>query len=157
MSEYFEKPESLGGNVKVDLDLSNYVTKVDSKSATVVDISYFSKTTDLASLKSDVNKLNIDKLKKLPSNLSNLKGKVDQLDIGKLETTPGDLSKLSNVAKNNVVEKTDYDELVKKVIKIDTTDTSDSVKIRAQKLMKLKRKLLIIIMVNILLLQNLIS
>ena len=157
MSEYFEKPKSLGGNVKVDLDLSNYVTKVDSKSATVVDISHFSKTTDLASLKSDVNKLNIDKLKKLPSNLSNLKGKVDQIDIGKLETTPGDLSKLSNVAKNNVVEKTDYDELVKKVINIDTTDTNDSVKIRAQKLMKLKRKLLIIIMVNILLLQNLIS
>ena len=44
-----------------------------------------------------MDKLDIDKLKKVPSNLSNLKSKVDKFDIGKLETTPVDLSKVNNV------------------------------------------------------------
>ena len=61
------------------------------------------KSTDLADLKHDVNKLGIDELKNPPSNLSNLKIKVDKLDIGKLETTPVDLSKLSNAVKTVVV------------------------------------------------------
>ena len=51
----------------------------------------------------------------LENNLANLKSKVDKLDIGKLKTTPADLSKLSNVVKNNVVKKTEYNELAKKV------------------------------------------
>ena len=68
------------------------------------------KKTDLANLKSD-DKLDIDKLKNVPSNLSNLKSKVDKLDIGKLESTAVDLSKLSNVVKNDVVKKTEFDEL----------------------------------------------
>ena len=59
MSEYFPKPESLGANVKVELDLSNYATKSDLKNATVVDTS--DTRTDLANLKPDVYKL----LKKL--------------------------------------------------------------------------------------------
>ena len=66
------------------------------------------KITDLASLKSDVDQLDIDKLKNVPNNLSNLKNKVDKLGIGKLVTTPVDLSKLSNVVKNDVVKKTEY-------------------------------------------------
>ena len=49
----------------------------------------------MANLKSDVNKLDIDKLKNIPSNLSNLGSKLDKLDIGKLETTQVDLSKRS--------------------------------------------------------------
>ena len=53
----------------------------------------------IANLKSDVGKLGIGKLKKVPSSLSNLKSKVHKLDIGKLETTPVDLSKLRNVGK----------------------------------------------------------
>ena len=57
-----------------------------------------------------------------------MKSKVDKLEVGKLETTPVDLSKLSNVVKNDVVRKTEYNELVKKVNKINTTDTSDLVK-----------------------------
>ena len=57
-----------------------------------------------------------------------MKSKVDKLEIGKLESTPVDLSKLSNVVKNDVVRKTEYNELVKKVNKINTTDTSDLVK-----------------------------
>ena len=63
MSEYFPKPNSLGANVKVKLDLSNYATKTDSKKATGVDTSKFPKTVGLASLKSNVNKLDNDKLK----------------------------------------------------------------------------------------------
>ena len=50
----------------------------------------FSKKTDLANLKSDVDKLDIKRLKYVPSNLSDLKSKVDKLDIGKSETTPVD-------------------------------------------------------------------
>ena len=41
-----------------------------------------------------------------------MKSKADKFDIGKLKTTPVDLSKLSNVVKNDVVKKTEYDELI---------------------------------------------
>ena len=77
MSEYFPKPKSSWANAKVELDLSNFETKTDLKNATGVDSSSFAKRTDLPNLKSDVNKLYIDKLKKVPTNLSNLKSKVD--------------------------------------------------------------------------------
>ena len=83
MSEYFPKPKSLGANVKVELDLSNYATKTDLKNATGVDTSDFTKKTDLANLKSDVDKFDINKLKNVPSNLRDLKSNVDKLDIGK--------------------------------------------------------------------------
>ena len=73
MSEYFPKPKSLGANVKVELDLSNYAAKTDLRNATGVDTSSFAKNIDLASLTSNVDKLDIDKLKNVPSNLSNLK------------------------------------------------------------------------------------
>ena len=69
MNEHFLKPKSLGANVKVELDLSNYATKADLKNATGVNTSDFAKKTDLASLKSDVDKLDIDKLKIVPTNL----------------------------------------------------------------------------------------
>ena len=105
MSECFPKPNSLGANVKVELDLSNYATTTDLKSATGVDTSDFAKKTNLAKLKSDVDKLDIDKLKNVPSNLSNFKSKVDQLDVDKLVPVPVDLSKLSDVVKNDVVKK----------------------------------------------------
>ena len=92
--------------------MSIYATKADLKNATGVDKSDFARKTDLANLKSDLEKLDIDKLKNVPINLSNLKSKVDKLDIGKLETTPVHLSKLSDVVKNDVVRKTEYDESV---------------------------------------------
>ena len=60
----------------------------------------FAKKSDLAHLKSDVDKLDTDKLKKIPSSLRSLKSKVDELDIGKLKTTPVDLGKLSDVVKS---------------------------------------------------------
>ena len=99
MSEYCPKSKSSGANVKVELDLSNYATKVALKYVTGVDTSDFVKKTDSANLKSDVGKLDIDKLKNVSSGLSSLKSKVDRLDIGKLETTPVDLGKLRNLCK----------------------------------------------------------
>ena len=60
---------------------------------------------DLASLKSNVDKLDIDKLKKVPTNLSNLKSKVGKLDIDKFVPVSVDLNKLSDVVKNDVVKK----------------------------------------------------
>ena len=83
MSEYFPKLQSLGANVKIKLDLSDYATKADLKNAMGVDTSDFSNKTDLANLKSDVHKLDIDKLKDVTSNLSNLKVKLDKFDVDK--------------------------------------------------------------------------
>ena len=100
MNEYFPKPNSLGANVKVEIDFSNYVTKTNLKNAAEVDTSSFAKKTDLANLKSDVNKLDIDKLENIPSKFSNLKSKVDKLDVDELVLVPVDLSKLSDVVKN---------------------------------------------------------
>ena len=99
MNEYFPKPKSLEGRVEVELGLSNYATKADLNNATGVDTSKFAKKVDLANLKSNVEKLDIDKLKNVLTNLSNLKSKVDKLDVDKLVTVPVDLSKLSNVVK----------------------------------------------------------
>ena len=115
MSEYFSEPKSSGGRVKFELDLSNYGTKSDLNNETKVDTSKFAKKVDLASLKSNVDKLDIDKLKNVPSGLSNLKSKVDELDIVKLETTPVDVSKLSNAVKNDVVKKTEYNADIKNI------------------------------------------
>ena len=55
MNEYFPKPKSSIANVKAELDLSNYATKVDLKNAAGVDISDFAKKTDLANLKPDAD------------------------------------------------------------------------------------------------------
>ena len=79
-------------------------------------------------MKSDVDKLDINKFKNVLSNLSNLKIKQDKLDIGKLETNPVHLSKLSSVVINYVVKKTEFNELVKNFNNIDTADTNDLVK-----------------------------
>ena len=74
--------------------MSNYATKADFENATDLDASDFAKKIDLVDLKSDVDKLDIDKMKNVLSNLSNLKNKVD-----KLVPVPVDSSKLSNVVK----------------------------------------------------------
>ena len=63
MSAYFPELKSSGGRVKVELVLCNYATKTDLKNATNVDTSTFAKKTDAVNLKSDVDKLDIDKLK----------------------------------------------------------------------------------------------
>ena len=90
------------GDIKVDLDLdlSNYVTKTDLKNVTHVDTSNFALKTNIASLKTEV----------------------DKLDIYKLVPVPNDLAKLSNVVKNDVVTKAQFRTLVSKVNSIDATD-----------------------------------
>ena len=101
MSQYFPKPfRSFEGNINVKVDLSNYATKTDLKNVTHVDTSSFA----------------------LKTNLANLKTEVDKLDIDKLVPVPVDLSKLSDVVKNYVVKKAVYYKLVAKVNNIDTSD-----------------------------------
>ena len=67
MSEYFLKPKSLRANVKVELDLPKYATKADLRNATGIDRLDFAKSADLANLKSDIDKLDIYRLKNVPS------------------------------------------------------------------------------------------
>ena len=101
MSQYFPKPfTKFGININVKVDLPNYATKTDLKNVTHVDTSRFP----------------------LKTNLVNLKTEVDKLDIDKLVPVPADLSKLSNVVCNDVVKKTDYDKLKTKVNNVDTSD-----------------------------------
>ena len=100
MRQYFPKPyEPFGGYINVKVDLSNYVTKTDFKNARHVDVSSFLRKSNLASLKTEVDKLDIDNLTPVPNNLA----------------------KLSNGVKNDVVKKTVYDKIVTKVSNIDTT------------------------------------
>ena len=102
MSDYFPEPKSSGRRVKFELDWSNYATKADLKNATGVNTSKFAKRVDLASLKSNVDNLDIGKLKNVSTNLGNLKSKSDKLNVDKL--LPVDLSKPSDVVKSDVVQ-----------------------------------------------------
>ena len=99
--------------MKVELDLSNYGTKADLKNVTGVDTSKFTKKLDLANLRSDVDKVGIDKLKNVPTNSSNLKNQVDKLDVDKL--VPADLSELSDAVKSDVVKKDVYNAKIKHI------------------------------------------
>ena len=76
MSQYFPKPyEPFGGDINVKVDLSNYATKTNIKNISHIDTSSFALKSNLASLKTEVHKLDINKLKSLPDNLSNLKSR----------------------------------------------------------------------------------
>ena len=86
MSQYFPPYNNSSNNIKVELDLSNYATKDDAKNITHIDVSSYATKTNLAALKTEVDKIDVDKLK----------------------TVPDDLAKLSNVVKNEVVKKTDF-------------------------------------------------
>ena len=83
---YYPPYRISSNNVKVELDLSDYATKTDLKNITHVDVSSFASKTNLAALKTEVDKIDADKLK----------------------TTPTDLAKLTNVVEHDVVKKTDY-------------------------------------------------
>ena len=102
VSQYFPKPfnSHFGDSIKVKIDLSNYATKTDIKNISHTDTSSFA----------------------LKTNLANLKTEVDKLGIDKLVPVPVDLSKLSDVVKNDAVKKTAYNKLVAKVDNIDTSD-----------------------------------
>ena len=71
MSQYCPKPSNHKENVKVEIDLSNYATKADIKNITHVDTSNFALKTNLANLKTEVDKLDIDKLVPVPADLAN--------------------------------------------------------------------------------------
>ena len=86
MSQYYPPYRSSSNNIKVELDLANYATKSDLKNITHVDVSSFASKTNLAALKTEVDKIDADKLK----------------------TTPADLAKLTNAIEHDVVKKTDY-------------------------------------------------
>ena len=86
MSTYYPPYKSSSSNVKVELDLTNYATKTDLKNITHVDVSSFARKTNLAALKTEVDKIDTDKLK----------------------TVPVDLDKLTNAVEHEVVKKTDY-------------------------------------------------
>ena len=89
---YFPEPHTRSKNkIKVELDQYNYKAKSDLKNATAIlnqKLRICYKKTDLANLKSGVDKLDIDELINVPSCLISLKKAVDKLDVGKLETTP---------------------------------------------------------------------
>ena len=98
---YFRRSyKRFDGDISVKVDLSNYATKTGLKNVSHVDVSSFA----------------------LKSNLASLKTEVDKIDADKLKTVPVDLAKLSNVDKNDVIKKTEYDELVAKVNGIDNTN-----------------------------------
>ena len=86
MSTYYPPYKSSSNNIKVELDSSNYATKNDLKNIMYVDVSSFASKTNLAALKSEVDKIDVDKLK----------------------TTPTDLAKLTNTVENDLVKKADY-------------------------------------------------
>ena len=100
MSQYFSKPyEPFVGDINIKVDLSNYATKTDLVKAIGID------TFNLA----------------LKSNLAKLKAGVDKIDVDKLKIVPTDLSKPSNVVDNEVVKKTVHAKLVTKLDNIDTS------------------------------------
>ena len=99
MSIYFPPYNNSSENIKVELDLSNYATKKDIKDITHIDASGFASKTNLAALKTEADKIETDKLK----------------------TKLNDLAKLSNVVKNHVVKKTDYNARKSKVNGIDVS------------------------------------
>ena len=80
--------------IKVQLDFSNYATKYDLKTQQVL---MHQILLGLARLKSDVDKLDIDKLKIVPIGLSNLKSKADKFDVYNMVPAPVDLSKLKKI------------------------------------------------------------
>ena len=86
MSQYYPPYGSSRNNIKVELDLANYATKTDLNNITHVDVSSFASKTNLAALKTEVDKIDADKLK----------------------TAPADLAKLTNAVEHDVVKKTDY-------------------------------------------------
>ena len=80
--------------------MSSYATKTDLKNVAHIDVSSFASKTNLASLKTEV----------------------DKIDAEKLKTVPVDLAMLSNIVKNDVVKKTENNSLKTKVDNIDTTN-----------------------------------
>ena len=78
MSQYFPIPyKPFGGDINVEVDLSNYATKTDLKKATGVDTSKLAAKSDLVSLKAEIDQIDVDKLKAVPVDLSKLRDAVN--------------------------------------------------------------------------------
>ena len=108
MSTYFPPYKKSSNNMKVELDLANFATKDEIKNITHVDVSSYASKTNLAVLKTEVDKIDVDKLK----------------------IVPDDLAKLTNVGKNETVKKTDFsaDDYVKKTkFSADTNALDDKI------------------------------
>ena len=100
MKQYFPKPyRTFGRDINIKVNLFNYAAKLDLKNATGIDISKLAAKSDINTLKAEIGKLDVDKLKPFPADLSNL----------------------SNVVNNDVVKKTVYNKLAAKVNNIDTS------------------------------------
>ena len=85
MSQYFPKPyEPFGGDINVKVDLSNYATKADIKNISHIDTSSFALKTNLPNVKTEVDKLDIDKLVPVPVDLSKLSDVVKMMLLKKL-------------------------------------------------------------------------
>ena len=116
MSQYYPPYRSSSNNIKVELDLANYATKTDLNNITHVNVSSFAGKTNLAALKTEVDKIDADKLK----------------------TTPTDLAKLTNAIEKDVVKNTDYNAKVTSIeaqiagLTINTVDNlADITKLKA--------------------------
>ena len=109
MSQYFPKPyEPFRRDINVKVDLSNYVTKADTKNILHVDTSSFALKTDLANLKTEVGKLDVDKLVPIPLDLSKLSDVVNN-DAAKIDMYNKLVTKVNNIDTSRLVLKTKYD------------------------------------------------
>ena len=77
MSTYYPPYKSSNQNIKVELDLPNYASKDDVKNITHVDVTSFASKTNLAALKTEVDKLDVDKLKTVPTDLAKLTNAIE--------------------------------------------------------------------------------
>ena len=93
MSKYFPPYRTPTENVKVEIDLVNYATKDEVKNIMHADVSSYALKTNLATLKTEVDKIDTDKIK----------------------TVPTDLAKLTNAVDNDVVKKTDFNTKVSNI------------------------------------------
>ena len=99
--------------------MSNYAINADLKNTTEIDTSKLIAKSDSVSLKAEVDKINVDKLKTAPDDCSILKSKVDPLDIAKLAPVSVDVSKLSNTVKMMLLKRLNI-MLRSKILKINT-------------------------------------
>ena len=110
MSQYYPPYRSSRNNIKVELDLANYATKTDLNNIAHVDVISFASKTNLAVLKTEVDKIDADKLKTTPADLAKLTNAVEH-DVGLTKNTVdnlADITKLKAIDTNSFVNKTKF-------------------------------------------------
>ena len=126
MSQYYPPYRISSNNIKVELDLAIYATKADLNNITHVDVSSFASKTNLVALKTEVDKIDADKLKR----------------------TPADLAKLTNAVEHDVVKKTDYNTKVTSIEAQIAGLTKNTVDNLAD-ITKLKQLMLIVLLIKL--------